>query len=156
MSTNPDGLTVRGVSWSDVRTVQALAPVVSTLLTIASNPEQWVRVIIAEWVVGGILDAAAYVLGWAIYAFTTVRNVMLDVAGPIATPYTIVESAAVGGIETLYAGIQGSLEALGIAAPIAAAFTVALLVTILAVTAFAILYLIPGSDAAEGALEALR
>lgn len=140
--------------------LKKLAPFVGTLITVASNPRDWLRTfvfdLIAEWVVGGIIDAVTYFLGWIVFAFERTASIILDVAGPLASPFEILGDAIVGAIETLYSVALGVAHSAGLAGPPAAAFAVALLSALLAVIVFAVWRAFPVTEAIGGGLEALR
>ncbi|WP_134671728.1 hypothetical protein [Halorussus marinus] len=136
--------------------LKPLVGAVSTLTMIASDPETWVREIVAEWIVGGILDSVQYALGWAFFAIERTTTIVLDGLGPLATPFEIIGNGAVGAINVVYSAAEGVANAAGLAGPPAAAIAVMAVMTVLAVVAYATLKVIPGSDAVEGGLESLR
>jgi hypothetical protein len=137
-----------------------LAPVAGTLLTVASNPKEWLRgfvfELIAEWVVGGILDFSQYTLGWVIFAYERSSSILLTAIPPLQAPFRIFEDAVVGVIETMYGLAIGVAQTAGLAGPPAAAFATVLLGTLLAAATWGILSVIPGSDLIEGATGAFR
>jgi len=132
-----------------------LVPFAGTLAMVASNPEKWARQnllewvydAIAKWVVGGIIDSTQYVLGWLAFAFGRTGSIIGDAAGPLATPFEIVGDAVVGAITGVYDAAAGVAIAAGFAGPIAAAFGFAVTSALLAAIAYAIVSVIPGSDA---------
>lgn len=132
------------------------ASAMGTLVTVATNPEEWLRGILNRWVVGGILDAAAFVLGWFLFAYDRMASIIADAAGPLATPFQIIEDAVVGAIETLYGAAIGVAHSAGLAGPPAAALAVAVVMTVVAALAFGLIRVLPGSDFFEGSLEAVR
>jgi len=140
-----------------VRTLQALAPITGTLVTVATNPKEWldtfVRTIVAEWFVGGIIDAGAYGLGWLIFAYERTTSILLDAVPVLESPYLMAEDVAVGGIETIFGAARTIAEAAGLAGPPALLFATLLLVTVVLATGYAVWRLIPGSDAIEGGIE---
>lgn len=144
-------------SW--VYALKPLVGVASGLATIGSDPEKWVQEVVAEWFVGGALDALQYGIGWIIYSFDLWRTAILDAAGPVASPYLIMESVLVGTIETIYGAVRGVVEIAGLAGPPAAAVSIALLSAFLAAVAYALVYIalnwIPGSGTIEGLEENL-
>jgi hypothetical protein len=137
-----------------------LIPWVSTLVTVASNPEQWLRRyvfdLIAEWVVGGILDATQYVLGWFIFAYERTRSILIGVIPQLRAPFTIIENAVVGLIETIFGVAIGVAQTAGLAGPPATAFATVLIGTVLAAISWGAFRVIPGSDFVEGAAEAFQ
>lgn len=139
-----------------ISSLRALVPFVGTLVTIATNPEQWLRQfvfgLIAEWVVGGIIDTAEYILGWVFYTYDVVKDAILGIIPPLTSPFRIVEGAVVGAIAGVYDAAQGVAITVGLAGPPAAAFAIAIVLTMLAVVLVGALRVIPGSDAVEGAL----
>ena len=141
---------------SNFSKLEKLVPLVGTIVTIMSDPKEWVKTVIAEWVVGGILDAAEIALGWVIFGYEAVRDAILTAIPPLTAPFRILENAVTGVIETVFGAALGVAHMAGLAGPPAAAFAIALLATVLAVVVFALLRVIPGSDALEGGLEALR
>lgn len=151
-------------NWSDVvippghwlHNLKPLAPIASGLATIGSNPKEWVYNLIATWLVGGILDAATFVLGWVVFAFERTASILLGAAEPLTDPIELLADAIVGAIETLYSAVYGVAASAGLVGPPAAAFAVAVVLTVLAVVAYAVAKVIPGSDLVEGGLGALR
>ena len=145
-------------SW--VSNLKVLLPFTTGLVTLMSNPKEWleeyVYVLVAEWLVGGILDAAQYTLGWIIFAFELTAETVLSAAGPLASPFQIISSAMIGVIETIYAAAVGVAHTAGLAGPPAVAFAIALLSAVLAMVAYALIKVIPGSDALEGAVGVFR
>lgn len=140
----------------DLKTLGKLSSgAITTLATIASDPETWVRTVISEWIVGGILDFVQYVLGWAIFAFERTASI-LNIGGILTGPIDLLGTIYVGTIERLYEMVYGVAASAGLAAPLAAAFAVTVVLTVLAVVVFAAAKVIPGSDLVEGGLEALR
>lgn len=133
-----------------------LLPVIATLTTIASDPEGWVREIIAEWVVGGIIDAVQYILGWVFFAVEKTTTIILDALGPLTTPFEIVGDAIVGGFGLIYGAAEGVANMAGLAGPPAAAFAFAVVMTLLAVGLYTVVRAIPGSGGIESGLEVLR
>jgi hypothetical protein len=133
-----------------------LTPFVGTLVTIASNPQRWLAKIINVWVVGGTLEAGAYVLGWLVFASDRTATIIGDVAGPLASPFRIVEDGVVGAIETIYGAALGVAHAAGLAGPPAAAFAVALISAMLAAVVFAVWRAFPATEALGAGLEAIR
>lgn len=146
------------LSW--VWDLKPLLGVVSTLTTIATNPKEWLRghvfQLIAEWIVGTILDGVQYILGWAFFAIERTTSIIVDGLGPLTTPFEVVGNAVVSAIELVYSGAEGAANSAGLAGPPAAAFAFALVVTVLAVVVFAVMKVIPVGEAVEGSVEALR
>lgn len=144
--------------------LEKLIGVAGTLVTVATNPEQWLRnnavtfvkSVIGEWIVGGILDGVQYVLGWILFGFERTATIILGVVEPLTSPFTIIGDAIVGGIESMYSVALGVSQTAGLAGPPAAAFAVALVSLFLAAIVYGVLRVIPGSDALEGGLEAIR
>lgn len=143
-----------------VKTLRALVPLAATIGTTASNPQEWltafIKTVVAEWVVGGILDAATYVLGWFIFAYERVRSIILDAVPPLTAPIRIIESAIVGAVETFYGAILGVAQLAGLAGPPAAAVAIVIMGTLVVGLGYATFRVIPGSDAVEGFTEAFR
>jgi len=137
---------------SDLR---VLAPVAGTLATIAADPEEFIREIVAEWIVGGFLNALQYVLGWIIYSYEEIRTIILDAIPILTTPTRTVENAVVGVVDTIYGAAQSVAYTAGLAGPPAAAFAIGLMVLLAGSLTLGVLYLIPGSDLVEGTLEGL-
>ena len=155
------------VSWNNIDGVpdwltdlKPLVSVAGTLVTVATNPEQWLRShvfsLIAEWIVTKIISMVQYVLGWAFFAFDRTASIILDVARPLTAPFRILEDALVGAIETVYGVAVGVAHMAGLAGPPAAAFAVALVSAVLAVVVFAVWRAFPVTEALGGGLEALR
>jgi hypothetical protein len=151
-----------GISWvTKLKPLtEATGGAITTLVAVGSNPEQWLRAhvfkLIAEWLVGQIIDAVQYVLGWVLFGIDRTVSIILDTAGPLASPFVILGDGIVNAIETLYGAVYGVAASAGLAAPLASAFAVAVLSAVLAALVYGLLRAIPGSDAIEGGLEALR
>lgn len=148
-----------------INKLRPLAPVAGALATVATNPEKWVRnnlvdviqEVVAEWFVGGILDAAQYVIGWILFVFERTISIILDtVPEPLLTPMEVTTSAVNSAIVGIFDGVRGVAESAGLAGPPAWAFAFLLTSLMLIAVLYAMLKLIPGSDAVEGALEGLR
>ncbi|WP_435145920.1 hypothetical protein [Halobaculum sp. P14] len=118
-------------------------------MTLLSNPELWVKTILRKWVVGGILDAATYVLGWLVFGYEKSTNIILDAVPILRTPYQLVESAITGAIVTVFGAVRSVVELTGLAGPPAVAVTVVLLVSIVLALGWGLFSVIPGSDAIE-------
>lgn len=143
-----------------VTDLRALVPIVGTLTTVATNPQEWLRgfiyTLIAEWIVGGIIDAASYVLGWIIFAYERTTRILLDAVPVFESPYLWAESAVVGLIETIFGAARGVATTAGLAGPPAMLFATLLLVTFVLATGYAVFALIPGSDAIEAGIGVFR
>jgi len=137
--------------------LRVLTPLATTIAAAGTNPQAWlesfVRTLVAEWVVGGIIEAGAYGLGWLIFAYERTTSILLDAIPVLESPYLMAEDAAVGGIETLFGAARSVAEAAGLAGPPAMLFATLLLVTVVLATGYAVWRLIPGSDAVEGGIE---
>jgi hypothetical protein len=136
--------------------LKQLAPVAGLLATIAADPEEFIREIVAEWVVEQVLDATQYVLGWFVFAYERVRTIILDAVPILTGPANITESAVTGLFGMIYGVVQGIARTAGLAGPPAAAATISLLVLVVGSLLIGGLYLIPGSDLVQGTLEGLR
>jgi hypothetical protein len=140
--------------------LEKLIPVASTLVMVATNPRKWLREyvfeLIAEWVVGGVIDATQYVLGWVIFAYERTVSILFTALPPLRAPFSIVEDAVVGVIDSMFGLAVDIAQTAGLAGPPATAFAIVLLGTLLAAVSWAILKAIPGSDLFEGAAEAFR
>lgn len=141
----------------DLRTLTTLT---AGGVTVASDPERWVKTVIAEWFVGGFLDAVQYVLGWIAWTFAKVESIILGAIPHIIAPYLILRRNLVGGIEALYGLAKGIAMSTGLAGPIASALAVAFVSAVLAFVAYAIVYValnwIPGGGIVEGVEENLE
>lgn len=126
------------------------------LATIGSDPEAWVYNLIAVWLVDKVIGAVQFVLGWFLFAVERTVSIILGVSGPLSSPLEMFADAVVGAIETIYSAAYGVAASAGLAGPPAAAFAVAVVSAVLAALAYAVVKSIPGSDALEGGLEALR
>lgn len=140
-------------SW--IGSLKILVPFAGTLATIAADPEEYVREIVAEWVVGGVIDATQYVLGWFIFAYERIRRIILDAIPILTTPTRIVESAVVGLVETIYGAARGVATTAGLAGPPATAAAAGLVVLTTGALLLGLARTIPGSDLVEGTLEGL-
>ena len=154
MSQLPDsetGTTIVTVVPDWVKSLKALVPVASTLVTVATNPVQFLRgpvleIVLQELVIG----PAAWVYGYVLQAFGIVADA-IDILPPILTdPFRWVADIWVAGIATYYSSMEGLLGAFGLGAPIAGAAATAILLVILLTLALAIWNLIPGTDTLEG------
>jgi hypothetical protein len=139
-----------------IGSLKQLAPVAGLLATIAADPEEVIREIVAERVVEQILDATQYVLGWFVFAYERTRNIILDAAPILTTPANLTESAVGGVFDLLYGAVQGIARTAGLAGPPAAAFTISVIVLLLGSLLIGGIYLIPGSDLVQGTLEGVR
>lgn len=129
---------------------------IATLVAIASDPEKWLSTIINKWVVGGTIDAVAYVLGWIAFAAERTSSIILDVAGPMASPFGMIEDGVVGLIEAIFGLVIGVANSAGLVGPPAAAFAVVVVSIALAVVVFAVWRVFPATEAIGGGLEAIR
>ncbi|EMA24636.1 hypothetical protein [Haloarcula argentinensis] len=136
--------------------LKQLAPVAGMLATIAADPEEFIREIVAEWVVDQILDATQYVLGWSVFSYERVRNIILDAIPILTGPANLTESAVTGLFDLIYGLVQGIAREAGLAGPPAAAFTISVLVLLVGSLLIGGLYLIPGSDLVQGTLEGVK
>lgn len=132
------------------------AGAIGTLVTVATNPREWVYGLIAEWLVTQIIDVVQYVLGWVVFGFERTSSIIQGVAGPLASPFGILEDAIVGAIETMYGLALGVAHSVGFAGPPAAAFAVALNSAVLAAVVYALWRAFPATEALGGSLEAIR
>ncbi|NHN59821.1 MULTISPECIES: hypothetical protein [Halorussus] len=162
----------KSVSWSsltgvpdwvgDLKTLTTAGSggIVGTLVTIATDPRDWLRenvfALIAEWIVNQILDGATYIIGWVVFAFDRIASIILDALGPVATPFEIIGDAVVGAVETVYGVALAAAHAAGFTGPPAAAFAVALVSAALAAVVFAVWKALPVTEALGGGMEALR
>ncbi|EMA14494.1 hypothetical protein [Haloarcula marismortui] len=136
--------------------LRVLAPVAGALATIAADPEEFVREIVAEWVVEQILDATQYVLGWSVFAYERTRNIILDAVPILTGPANMTESAVTGLFGMIYGAVQGVARTAGLAGPPAAALTISILVLLVGSLLIGGIYLIPGSDLVQGTLEGVK
>ena len=145
-------------NWIDA--MEKLAPIAGTLVTIATNPREWLRgyvfELIAEWIVQGILDLSQYSLGWIIFAYERTSSILLTAIPPLQAPFGIIENAVVGVIDTIYGLAIGVAQTAGLAGPPAAAFATVLIGSAIFAIGWGVLNLIPGSDLVEGAAGAFR
>ncbi|WP_311170645.1 hypothetical protein [Halobellus ordinarius] len=143
-----------------VSTLEHLVPLATAIATAGSNPKAWLEDFIfrkiGEWVVGGILNGTQFVLGWIIFAYERTTSILIGVIPQLQAPFTILENAVVGVIETIYGAAIGVAQTAGLAGPPATAFATVLIGTVLFATAWGILKVIPGSDFVEGAAGAFR
>lgn len=140
--------------------LEKLIPIAGTLVTVASNPKEWLRQyvfeLIAEWIVNAILDGTQFVLGWIIFAYERTSSILLTAIPPLQAPFRIFENAAVGVIDTIYGAAIGVAQTAGLAGPPAAAFATVLIGTVLAAVGWGLFKVIPGSDFVEGAAGAFQ
>lgn len=143
-----------------VRKLRWLAPIGAAIGTASMDPEQWFRnfiqSVIVEWVVGGVLDVWSFVLGWIIFAYERTASILTDALPFVGQPFRIVGDVIVGTYGLLFDSIQAVVESLGVAAPVAAALTTAILVLIHGAVLVALFRVIPGSDLVEALPEGFR
>lgn len=132
-----------------------LVPFVGTLVAVASNPvgwassnlADWVRELVANWVVGGVIDATQFVLGWVLFGAERIASIVLEASGPLRSPFTILGDASVSAITGLYAAVRGVAASAGLAGPVASTVAVVVLVSLVLAVGVAVLSVVPGSDA---------
>jgi hypothetical protein len=141
-------------------TLQVLVPLASAIAAAGTNPKAWLEDFIfrkvAEWVVGGVINSTQYVLGWLIFAYERTVSILFTALPPLRAPFSIVEDAVVGVIDSMFGLAVDIAQTAGLAGPPATAFAIVLLGTLIAAVSWAILKAIPGSDLFEGAAEAFR
>jgi hypothetical protein len=125
-----------------------LVPVASTLVTVATNPVQFLRGPVLEIVLEAlILRPTAWVLEYLLEGFAIVTGAVSDVGEILSDPIIIVRDAFLSAVNGAYAVLYGSLTGLGLAAPVATVATVAVFVVVLVTVLYAAASVIPGSDA---------
>lgn len=138
-----------------VTDLRVLAPVAASLAALVSNPKQWledtVRTIIAEWIVGSILDAWTFVLGWVIYAFDQTVSVLLTAVPILEGPFQMGAEAWDSVIELLFGAARDVAREAGLAGPPATALVFVLVGTVTLAVIVGTWKVIPGSDFVEGA-----
>jgi hypothetical protein len=138
--------------------LRPLVPLVSTLTTIATNPERWIRRNLGEFVVREVFDLGAWLIGIGLEGFglvsgslSTAGDSLLEALGPVGE--------SIRGIPGLiYDPIYQLALSGGLAAPIASAVAVvfagSLAVALIYVLVYAALSVIPGADGVRGGIEA--
>lgn len=131
--------------------LRPLAAVAGTLVTVATNPVQFLQGPVLEIVLDAfVIRPATWVLGYLLQAFGILQDVILDLPPILSRPAVWIGDAIVGAVTGVYGGIRGVLEALGLAAPVASAVAVAVALILVVTIAVAVWKLIPGSDITEG------
>ncbi|QHS17785.1 hypothetical protein GWK26_11865 [haloarchaeon 3A1-DGR] len=126
--------------------VLRLVPYVSGLITIASDPREWLLGILLPWIVERILEAARYVLGWMVFFYEETASILLTATEPLTAPANIIEGFYVFVIETIFGGLRDMVLSMGLAAPIASAVALVIVLGVFVTIVYASISVIPGSD----------
>lgn len=144
----------------EIRALRVLLPLATAIGTAASNPQEWLRgfvqTVVAEWIVGGIIDAAAWVFAKILWAYDYVTGIILDAIPWLTAPIESLENLWIGVVEWIFGAAQGVAHSAGLAGPPAAAVAWGIVMILTIASFYAVVYLIPGSDFVEGALEGVR
>jgi len=138
--------------------LRPLVPLVSTLTTIATNPEQWIRQNLAEFVVTEVFGVASWLIGIVLEGFGLVSSSLTDAGDSVLVALGPVGESirAIPGL--IYDPIYEIALSGGLAAPIASAIAVviagSIAVAVIYVIAYGLLSIIPGADGVRGGIEA--
>lgn len=131
--------------------LKKLAPIATTLVTVAKNPIQFLRGPVLEIVIRHfILRPAAWVYGYVLQAVDIVQDAILTLPPILKMPILWITDPLIGVINTLYGSVRGVMMSLGLGAPLAGAVAVAIALVVILTIAYAIYKLVPGTDALEG------
>lgn len=136
--------------------LKQLAPVAGMLATIAADPEEFIREIVAEWMVEQILTTTQYMMGWMVFTYERVRKIILDAVPILTAPANLTESAVSYVFGLLYGAVQGIAGMAGLAGPPAAAVTISIIVVLVGSVLMGVFYVIPVTEFAKGTLEGVR
>lgn len=144
----------------EIRALRVLLPLATTIGTAASNPQEWLRgfvqTVVAEWFVGGIIEAAAWIFAKILWAYDYVTRIILDAIPWLEAPIESVENLYVGVVEWIFGAAQGVAHSAGLVGPPAAAFAWAIVVLLTVALLYGAVKVLPGSDFVEGGLEGIR
>lgn len=157
------GLGGGGVLPSWVTALKPLVPFVSALVTIASNPAEWVRQNLGELVVSEIFDFVGFLIG---RGFDVVEILVDGLWSAVTSLLVGLGPAGRALLEVpgaLYGPVRAVAGELGIAAPVVAAFAVSVVtaLTVLVLRVYlqgqtqAALDAIPGGEGVNGVTDAL-
>ena len=133
-----------------VKSLKALVPIASTLVTVATNPVEWLRGKFLRLLVEyAFIRPAAWILEYMIWGFNYMAGAIVSTAGPLASPFVILGDAFVAVAATVYGAVYAIADTAGFAGPIAAAFATAVMIGIVVTLIYAGWSVIPGSDALE-------
>ena len=143
-------------SW--VLDLRPLVPIVSTLTTIASNPQRWIRQNLGEFVVTEVFDLGSWLIGIVLEGFGLVSGSITKAGDSFLVALGPVGESIRGIPGMIYDPIYQLALSGGLAAPIASAVAVviagSIAVAIAYVIAYAALSVIPGADGVRGGIEA--
>lgn len=114
---------------SDVSKLEKLIPYISGLLVLLSNPQEWFRIHLLDWLLEVLVEAliikpVAWLFGFVLAGFDTLAWAIGLVFNILDDPFQILQDVITGAINGLYASIYGLAEGSGLAAPIASVVTV--------------------------------
>ena len=137
--------------------LRPLVPLVSTLTTIATNPQKWIRENLGNFVVREVFDLASWLIGIGLEGFSIVSgsitkagDTFLVALGPVGESFRTVPGL-------IYDPIYEIALSGGLGAPIASAVAVviagSIAVGVVYVLVYAGLSVIPGADGVRGGIE---
>lgn len=129
----------------------ALLAVSGTLITIATNPVQFLKGPVLTIVLETfVIKPVAFVYGYILTGVGIVEDAILDLPPILTRPFVWAGDLVTGVIGSIYGSIEGMLRMLGLGAPIAGALAVAIGLVLLFTLIYAVWKLIPGTDTLEG------
>lgn len=129
----------------------ALLAVSGTLITIATNPVQFLKGPVLTIVLETfVIKPVAWVYAYLLEAFGILEDAILSVAPILAGPFRWAGDLWTGTIGALYGGVRATFLGLGLGAPIAGALAVAIGLVVLFTLIYATWKLVPGTDVLEG------
>lgn len=140
-----------------VRTLHVLVPIASTLVTVVTNPVQFLQGPVLTIIVDAvIIKPATWVYGYLLLGADITASAISPIGGILASPFYWISSLIVGMVTTFYDSIRTILETLGLAAPVAGAAAVALMAVMFLTVAVALWRIVPGSDLVDGVTQWTR
>ncbi|WP_049935344.1 hypothetical protein [Haloplanus natans] len=130
--------------------LRPLVPLVNTLITIATNPQRWIRNNLGEFVVREVFDLAGYLIGLVLEAVSIVTgqislavDSLLEGLGPVGEALRTVPGLIYDPVYEI--AVSGGLGA-PIASAIAAVIAGSIAVGVIYVLVYAGISVIPGAD----------
>jgi hypothetical protein len=138
--------------------LRPLVPIVSTLTTIATNPQRWIRQNLGEFVVTEVFDFAGWLIGIVLEGFGLVSGALTDAGDSYLAALGPVGESIRGLPGLIYDPIYQLALSGGFAAPIASAIAVVIAGSVAVGVAYVLVYaalsVIPGADGVRGGIEA--
>lgn len=120
-------LAALGIGWLDSAE--------GTLREFAASPTTFVIGLLLVWLVNNfIIKPTAWGIATVDWAYSTIANSLsYAVKQALGTSGTAILTSLLGGIDSVYASVQGGLQGMGLGAPIAAVITTAVFATVVTV-----------------------